>query len=69
MMAAGCVLGHIGAHVFDRFYRADRVRSVGGHGLGLSIAKNLTAAIKGKIAVTSTQESGTVFTVTLPDKP
>ena len=57
------------AHVFDRFYRADRVRSVGGHGLGLSIAKNLTAAIKGKIAVASTQESGTVFTVTLPDKP
>ena len=56
------------AHVFDRFYRADRVRSVGGHGLGLSIAKNLTAAIKGKIAVTSTEESGTVFTVTLPDK-
>ena len=56
------------AHLFDRFWRADRVRSVGGHGLGLSIAKNLTAAIKGKISVTSTAEEGTVFTVTLPDR-
>ena len=56
------------AHLFDRFWRADRVRSVGGHGLGLSIAKNLTMAIKGKISVTSTAEEGTVFTVTLPDK-
>ena len=55
-------------HLFDRFYRADAARSVGGHGLGLSIAKNLTAAIKGKIAVASSAAEGTVFTVTLPDK-
>ena len=55
-------------HLFDRFWRADRVRSVGGHGLGLSIAKNLTAAIKGKISAVSTAEEGTVFTVALPDK-
>ncbi|MBO4284033.1 MAG: HAMP domain-containing histidine kinase [Clostridia bacterium] len=55
-------------HLFDRFYRADRVRSVGGHGLGLSIAKNLTAAIKGKITVSSSEENGTEFSVILPDK-
>ena len=56
------------AHIFDRFYRADRVRSVGGHGLGLSIAKNLTEALRGKIAVTSSEENGTEFTVALPDR-
>ena len=56
------------AHLFDRFWRADRVRSVGGHGLGLSIAKNLTTAIRGKITVTSTPENGTAFSVCLPDK-
>ncbi len=55
-------------HLFDRFWRADRVRSVGGHGLGLSIAKNLTTAIRGKITVTSSEENGTVFSVHLPDK-
>ena len=56
------------AHLFDRFYRADHVRSVGGHGLGLSIAKNLTEAIRGKLGVSSSEENGTVFSVTLPDK-
>lgn len=56
------------AHLFDRFYRADSARSVGGHGLGLSIAKNLTEAIKGRISVTSNEQDGTVFTVTLPEK-
>ena len=56
------------AHLFDRFYRADAARGVGGHGLGLSIAKNLTEAIKGKITVTSNEADGTVFTVTLPEK-
>ena len=56
------------AHLFDRFYRADSARSVGGHGLGLSIAKNLTEAIKGRIQVASSEQEGTVFTVTLPEK-
>ena len=56
-------------HLFERFYRADKARTVGGHGLGLSIAKNLAESLGGKIAVRSDAESGTVFTVTLQAAP
>ncbi|WP_124068293.1 HAMP domain-containing sensor histidine kinase [Clostridium sp. E02] len=55
-------------HIFERFYRTDqsRVRKEGGYGLGLSIAKTIINRHKGKIHVTSSLESGTVFTVSLP---
>jgi len=35
--------------MFDRFYRADPSRSAGGVGLGLSISRDLAAAMKGRL--------------------
>lgn len=57
-------------HVFDRFYRADKARTggVGGHGLGLAIARAIAEEHGGTLTVSSTQAEGTVFTATLPLK-
>lgn len=53
-------------YLFDRFYRADESRSTEGYGLGLSIAKTIVDAHKGKIQVESGEKNGTCFSVTLP---
>ena len=56
-------------HVFDRFYRVDKMRSraVGGTGLGLSIAKDTVEYRGGSISVDGRGDNaGTVFTVRLP---
>lgn len=52
-------------HIFDRFYRVDkaRERSVGGHGLGLAIAREVAEEHGGTIAARSSKAEGTVFTV------
>lgn len=57
-------------HVFDRFWRADQVRSRteehSGFGLGLAISRWIVEAHGGTVAVQSRPGRGTVFTVTLP---
>ncbi|MDQ3515772.1 MAG: HAMP domain-containing histidine kinase, partial [Gemmatimonadota bacterium] len=65
-------------YVFDRFWRADRVRSRtiartrdgegggGGSGLGLAISQWIAHAHGGTLTVTSRLGKGSLFTVTLP---
>jgi signal transduction histidine kinase len=61
------------AHIFDRFWRADRVRSRaserGGFGLGLSISQWIVQAHGGTITAQSRLGRGSVFTVVLPVVP
>ena len=54
--------------IFDRFYRSDKARQseTGGHGLGLSIARIIVVAHKGKLRVRSKPGSGSVFSIILP---
>ncbi|HEY7234638.1 MAG TPA: HAMP domain-containing sensor histidine kinase [Gemmatimonadaceae bacterium] len=66
------------AHVFERFWRADRVRSRrimsvdswaldrGGFGLGLSIAQWIVQAHGGTLTVQSRLGRGSMFTIILP---
>jgi len=55
-------------YVFDRFYRVDqaRTREWGGAGLGLAITRWAIEAHGGKIDLTSKNEAGTTFHVSLP---
>jgi signal transduction histidine kinase len=55
-------------HVFDRFHRVQgaRARTVEGSGIGLALVHELVRIHGGSVAVKSTLEVGTTFTVTMP---
>jgi heavy metal sensor kinase len=53
-------------HIFRRFYRCDRSRSRPGTGLGLTLVEAIVHAHRGQIAVSSTPNVGTTFSITLP---
>lgn len=54
--------------IFERFYRLDdsRARDTGGTGLGLAIVKEAVLMHNGKISVTSSENGGSIFTISLP---
>jgi len=53
-------------HIFKRFYRADKSRTAGRSGLGLSISKAIVDAHGGALDVISESGKGTTFTIRLP---
>lgn len=65
-MAEGILAGNLDI-LFDRFYRADASRSsqTGGFGIGLSVAKAIVTAHKGRIFARSEDGKSILFTVVL----
>lgn len=53
-------------HIFDRFYRVDKARTVRGAGLGLSIARKAIEFHSGHIEVRSAVGKGSTFRIILP---
>lgn len=57
--------------VFQRFYRANKARdrAVDGIGLGLSLAREIVRAHGGELALVSSKQDCTTFTLSLPVAP
>ena len=53
-------------HIFERFFRADRSRTGGGNGLGLSLARRIVELHGGTLTVASQLGFGSTFRVHLP---
>lgn len=56
--------------IFEKFYRTDKSRNKnsGGTGLGMSILKKIVDIHKGKIEIESTENIGTIITISFPIK-
>lgn len=62
---------HEKRHIFDAFYQVDPASTraaVAGVGLGLSIVRQLTTLMNGKIELQSELGAGTTFTISLPSR-
>ena len=55
-------------HIFDRFYRVDKMRSrqTGGTGLGLAITKSVVKMHHGTVKVESAEGEGSTFMIKIP---
>ena len=55
-------------HIFEPFYRGQQSDAgrIAGSGLGLALVQRIARAFGGNVRVESSEESGTIFTVTLP---
>jgi two-component system sensor histidine kinase KdpD len=53
-------------HVFDKFYRVQRLGNVGGTGLGLSICRGIVEAHGGQVRAENRPGGGAIIRLTLP---
>ena len=52
--------------IFEPFYRSRKTQEIQGFGLGLSLAKRIITLHKGKIELSSSSTSGTIFSIHFP---
>lgn len=52
-------------HIFDKYFRSERVSDVRGNGLGLALVKNITDALEMNISFNSELGVGTTFVVSI----
>jgi PAS domain S-box-containing protein len=55
-------------HLFERFFRAKNAVNIQGTGLGLHIVAKYVELMQGRIALDSKLNSGTIFTIHIPQK-